>query len=214
MRVELEIVQLRINVTGLLSNPSYDDDMVFIARHDVQFYPKFSLLILTNLLELAHFALGPSLTNEPHSVKTYGLSIALTLLDVDDKTRCLLELDVSQAQVDCSVSVPVFGTDLDCLRGVGIVGFAKVEVVGAVDVQVNVARSHHIFVVLGREGVLGCSLAVTKTAWLGAFEKNPDTTGSLIGVENLEISELYLVGDVAVASGGFGTLPVDSIAAS
>lgn len=28
MRVELEIVQLRINVTGLLSNPSYDDDMV------------------------------------------------------------------------------------------------------------------------------------------------------------------------------------------
>jgi hypothetical protein len=62
--------------------------------------------------------------------------------------------------------------------------------------------------------VLGCSLAVTKTAWLGAIEKNPDTAGSLISVENLEISELYLIGDIAVASGSFGTLPVGSITAA
>jgi hypothetical protein len=56
--------------------------------------------------------------------------------------------------------------------------------------------------------VLGCSLAITKTTWLGAVEEDSDSTSLLICVEDLEISELYLVGNIAVASWDFGTLPV------
>lgn len=60
--------------------------------------------------------------------------------------------------------------------------------------------------------VLGGSLAVTETAWLGTIEENSNSPGVLIRVENLQITEFYLVGDVVVASWSFHTLPAGTTA--
>src|SRR6478609_5991107 len=111
-----------------------------------------TLLVLSHLLKLAHLSLGSSFSNESHPAVTNSLSITLTLLNVDHKTRCLLEFHISQAQAHCSLLVPILGRNLDSLCWFGIVGLVEVEVMSAVDIQVNVAGPHHVFVVLGREG--------------------------------------------------------------
>lgn len=60
--------------------------------------------------------------------------------------------------------------------------------------------------------VLGGSFAVTEAAWLGTIEENPNSPGALISVENLQITEFYLVGDVVIASWRFHTLPAGTTA--
>lgn len=131
-----------------------EDDGSQRIRLSSKFQP---LLVLADLLELPHLPLGARLTNQLHSVDADSLSITITLLHIDDQTGGLLELDESQANIDSSVSVPIVSGQLDRLGGFGVVCFAKVEVLGPVDVEMDGARSHRrlvivVVVVLGRQG--------------------------------------------------------------
>lgn len=110
------------------------------------------LLVLADLLELAHLSLGARLADEFDPVDADCLGLAVASLDVDDEGRRLLELDESQADVGRPVRVPVVFADLNGLRGIASVGLGEVHVLRPVGVEVDDARAGWRIVAFRRDG--------------------------------------------------------------
>ena len=90
--------------------------------------PARDLLFILLFLQFAHLPLGTSLADELDPVKPYRLSLAVSLLYVDDQRRRLLELDVAKANVDGAIGVPVFRFKIYYLRRLAVIGLAEVHI--------------------------------------------------------------------------------------
>lgn len=118
---------------------------LFISSH---------LIVLTNLLQLTHFALLACLADEAYAVDARLLAVAVCVGDEEHDGSDVLELDEAQFQLGCVCGgVPVFGLELDDLRGGDVVGFFEAEVVLAVCPDVDCFWADGGFVVVF--GVVG-----------------------------------------------------------